>query len=67
MKHEIRDNNGLVKGEWDDGLDEFETLTEVREVTCGSLSVVVDYNELLADKGEKETYRLIAELKDLLT
>lgn len=48
----------------DDDL-QFETLTELRDVTCGALSVVVDFNELLADKQE-EAYEIVAKLKDLL-
>ena len=45
---------------------EFAELHEMREVTCGSLSVVVDFNDLLADKGD-EAYEIVAKLKDLLS
>lgn len=36
------------------------------EVGMSALSVVVDFNELLADKGEAEAFELIGKLKDLL-
>lgn len=45
----------------------FELLSEIREVTCGALSVVVDFNDLLTDHGEERAYELIGKLKDLLT
>ena len=47
--------------------DEFETITEMKEISCPSLSVVVDWNELMSDKGEEEAYRIVGKLKDLLT
>ena len=47
--------------------DEFETLTEVREFSCPTLSVVVDWNELMSDYSEEEAYRIVGKLKDLLT
>ena len=48
--------------------DEFETLTEeIREISVPALSVVVDWNDLMGDKGEEEAYRIVGKLKDLLT
>jgi len=47
--------------------DDFvELQSSLGEVSCGALSVVVDFNELLSDKGEEEAFRLIGTLKDLL-
>lgn len=50
----------------EDELQPIESFTELREVTCGSLSVVVDFNELYRDAGPGTTFELIAKLKDLL-
>jgi hypothetical protein len=44
-----------------------ETTSELREITCGSLSVVVDFCELLEEMGEKEAFVMIGKLKDLLS
>lgn len=44
----------------------FTELQELREVTCGSLSVVVDFCELLHEMGEKEAFVMVGKLKDLL-
>ena len=45
---------------------QFETLTELREVSCGALSVVVDFCELMNEQGEEQAMELIGKLKDLL-
>ena len=45
---------------------EFVELEQLREVSVGSLSVVVDFNDLLQDLGEEETFALIGKLKELL-
>ena len=45
--------------------DDFIGLSEVREMSCGALSIFVDFNSLLDDKGD-EAYEIIAKLKDLL-
>lgn len=45
----------------------YAELSELREVTCGALSVVVDFCELLERMGEKEAFVMIARLKDLLS
>jgi hypothetical protein len=42
-----------------------ELTAELREVSCGALSVVVDFNDLLSDRGD-EAYEIVAKLKDLL-
>ena len=47
------------------GSNKFEQLSEIRDVTCGALSVVVDFNDLLADKGD-DAYEIVAKLRDLL-
>lgn len=47
--------------------DEYQTFSELKEVSVGSLSVIVDFNELLDDKGEEHTFVLLGKLKDLLT
>jgi hypothetical protein len=41
-------------------------LQEIKEVTCGSLSVIVDFNELYHDESEERAFELIGKLKDLL-
>ena len=45
---------------------EFVELEQLREVSVGSLSVVVDFNDLLGDLGEEETFALLSKLKELL-
>jgi hypothetical protein len=50
---------------WYEAPDAIQELTEVREIGCGALSVVVDFNDLLTDKGD-EAYEIVAKLKDLL-
>lgn len=45
---------------------EYETLHELREVSCGALSVVVDFCELMNELGEKEAFVIVGKLKDLL-
>ena len=45
---------------------EFVELEQLREVSVGSLSVVVDFNDLLQDLGEVATFALLDKLKELL-
>ena len=49
----------------DDPGPEFPTLAETL-TSLPSLSVNVDFNDLLADVGESEALRMIGDLKDLL-
>ena len=49
-----------------DATNELPQFTELHEVTCGTLSVVVDFCELLHDHGD-DAYAIIGKLKDLLT
>lgn len=41
--------------------------SELREINCGSLSVVVDFVELIERFDEETAYTMIGKLKDLLT
>ena len=41
-------------------------LSEMAEMTSPSLSVMVDFNDLLSDYGQHEAFELIGKLKDLL-
>jgi hypothetical protein len=51
--------------------DDFEFITgelaEVESVSVPALSVVVDFNDLLERFDEADTFRLITNLKDLLS
>lgn len=50
---------------WYERPQAIEELTAMPEMSCGALSVVVDFNDLLADRGD-EAYEIVAKLKDLL-
>ena len=47
-------------------LPQFETLPEIREFGMSSLSVVVDWMDLVESKGEEAAFEVVGKLKDLL-
>ena len=53
---------------WYERPDAIRELTEVREIGCGALSVVVDFTELLVhyDSDEAKCFDVIGKLKDML-